>query len=746
MIRFNEHSMFTPVVRSLKNKRDRSFGERNKNDETDLSDKGARNRSCSPVVKSTVGLVKTFQNCNKNYKYSKHLNPRRSLTKNCKPVKTGAWDNDESDLILIVHDTLKADDGTTEFKVISMLGQGSFGQVAKCQVLEGGVPVRDAGSKDGSRYVAVKVVKNKPAYYKQALVEARILRLLNVEEDHSTFKSKFGRRIVKLLDCFEFQNHLCIVFELLSMNLYELIKQNKFRGLSINFIEACMTQLTDALDLLAELDIVHCDLKPENILLEGYGSTKIQLIDFGSSCFKDQTIYTYIQSRFYRSPEILVGLPYSEAIDIWSLGCIAVELFMGLPVFPGVSEHNQVLRITEMLGDIPQVMVMNGRNRDKLFTPGDKGNYYRVKTPEEWAKQQGLESEEVMKRYVAGITLEDLILKGCNRDDHADVINDENMHPGMDKMLWRECFMDFVKGLLRVDPQKRWTAWQANRHPFLSKKRFDGPFEPPSKSARDNTSSPAPIPKSSDGTTPLGSVCQPANELPGLGLQFSPDQKASWFGFQPPPASMFQYGFAGGYGNSPMSPLSRPGHPFPLSHESSWQGCQYLGATDQGVLGAAGNSRHRATSTYMQSAYSSLQAPEWYNNHHHYASCPADVGASVFHNPNMHISSAVSQQFLLRPYSVQPFRPHGEMDHLSYWVPSSPLGLVPRYEALYGSEFKESTGATNSIASSSEDGLNGVQIPARRLSFAVNDNDDDDEEGVLFSLSPDSCQGINDIV
>jgi serine/threonine protein kinase len=79
-------------------------------------------------------------------------------------------------------------------------------------------------------------------------------------------------------------------------------------------------------------------------------SPAIKIIDFGSACHETQTVYTYIQSRFYRSPEVLVGLPYSSAIDMWSLGCIAAELFLGLPLFPGSSEYNQLSRIVEMLG------------------------------------------------------------------------------------------------------------------------------------------------------------------------------------------------------------------------------------------------------------------------------------------------------------------------------------------------------------------------------------------------------------
>ena len=86
------------------------------------------------------------------------------------------------------------------------------------------------------------------------------------------------------------------------------------------------------------------------MLLKHPTKSAVRVIDFGSSCFEHEKVYTYIQSRFYRSPEVLLGLPYSASIDMWSLGCIAVELFLGLPLFPGTSEYNQICRIVEMLG------------------------------------------------------------------------------------------------------------------------------------------------------------------------------------------------------------------------------------------------------------------------------------------------------------------------------------------------------------------------------------------------------------
>lgn len=76
----------------------------------------------------------------------------------------------------------------------------------------------------------------------------------------------------------------------------------------------------------------------------------LKVVDFGSACMENETVYSYIQSRFYRSPEVLLGIPYNGAIDMWSLGCIAFEMLLGLPLFPGVSEHDQLRLIEETLG------------------------------------------------------------------------------------------------------------------------------------------------------------------------------------------------------------------------------------------------------------------------------------------------------------------------------------------------------------------------------------------------------------
>lgn len=217
------------------------------------------------------------------------------------------------------------------------------------------------------------------------------------------------------------------MFELLSVNLYELIKQNQFRGLSTTLVRVFAQQLLNGLGLLNKARLIHCDLKPENILLKKWvlslivyrtiliafslESPVIKIIDFGSACDERQTVYTYIQSRFYRSPEVLLGLPYSSAIDMWSLGCIVVELFLGLPLFPGSSEYNQVSRITEMLGLAPTWMLEMGKQSGEFFEKSHDEygrRNYRLKTMEQYSREHGTK-EQPSKKYFQATTLPEII-------------------------------------------------------------------------------------------------------------------------------------------------------------------------------------------------------------------------------------------------------------------------------------------------------------------------------------------------
>ncbi|CAD7968151.1 unnamed protein product, partial [Amoebophrya sp. A25] len=326
------------------------------------------------LLNLTRDLVETYRRCSPEFRYQPKLAPKRVLTQLSQGVHNNGYDNSKHDYICRVRDNLYNPDGLC-YSIMERLGHGTFGQVLKCEVTgnSGATP---------TRYAALKIIKNKPAYFHQALVEVRILKLLNVTG--STFLFPFladkdeDSRIVKMLDFFVFRKHLCIAFEILSINLYDVLKQNGFRGLSTPLIRSIMEQIIKALQCLRKARVIHCDLKPENVLLSPTRMPSVKLIDFGSAgappLFSQpgHIVYTYIQSRFYRSPEVLLGLPYTSAIDMWSLGCICAELFIGLPIFPGSSEYDQMKRITEIVG-LPPKEMMEGAYTHKYFvqTPPD---------------------------------------------------------------------------------------------------------------------------------------------------------------------------------------------------------------------------------------------------------------------------------------------------------------------------------------------------------------------------------------
>ena len=153
---------------------------------------------------------------------------------------------------------------------------------------------------------------------------------------------------------------------MLSIDLYQYLKMTKFQGLPLDTIRKFASQILQALRLIDRYKVIHCDLKPENILLKSLTGISLKVIDFGSACLYEKRIYTYIQSRFYRAPEIILGLSYTTSIDMWSFGCILVELFTGRPIFPGENEHEQIQCIMEVIGE-PSQLILQNATRVKLF-------------------------------------------------------------------------------------------------------------------------------------------------------------------------------------------------------------------------------------------------------------------------------------------------------------------------------------------------------------------------------------------
>uniref|UniRef100_A0A915D2W2 Dual specificity tyrosine-phosphorylation-regulated kinase mbk-2 n=1 Tax=Ditylenchus dipsaci TaxID=166011 RepID=A0A915D2W2_9BILA len=253
------------------------------------------------------------------------------------------FDDENGSYMLTPHDHV-----AYRYEILKVIGKGSFGQVIK------------AYDHKHQQYVALKLVRNEKRFHRQAEEEIRILDHLRRQDTDQ------GYNVIHMLDNFNFRNHKCITFELMSINLYELIKKNKFQGFNLALVRKFAYSMLQCLELLNRNHLIHCDLKPENVLLKTPNRSSIKVIDFGSSCFDDQRIYTYIQSRFYRAPEVIMGSKYGMPIDMWSLGCILAELLTGYPLLPGEDENDQLALIVELLG-APSPKIIDGAKRARNF-------------------------------------------------------------------------------------------------------------------------------------------------------------------------------------------------------------------------------------------------------------------------------------------------------------------------------------------------------------------------------------------
>lgn len=345
--------------------------------------------------------------------------------------QNGGYDDEAGTYLVSAHDHV-----AYRYEVLKVLGKGSFGQVLK------------AYDHKTQTHIALKIVRNEKRFHRQAQEEIKILEHLRRQDKDGT------HNIVHLLDHFNFRNHVCITFELLSMNLYELIKKNKFQGFSLALVRKFAHSILQCLDCLYRNRIIHCDLKPENILLKQPGRSGIKVIDFGSSCYDYQRVYTYIQSRFYRAPEVILGAKYGMSIDMWSFGCILAELLTGYPLFPGEDEGDQLACMMEVLGTPPAKLLDTSKRTRTFFSSKGYPRYCSVTNGADGTTVfSGGRSRRGKYRGPPASKEISKALKVC--DDPL--------------------FIDFLQRCLEWDPAARMTPPQALRHGWLRRKLPRGP-------------------------------------------------------------------------------------------------------------------------------------------------------------------------------------------------------------------------------------------------------------------------------
>ncbi|XP_014740071.1 PREDICTED: homeodomain-interacting protein kinase 3 isoform X2 [Sturnus vulgaris] len=352
----------------------------------------------------------------------------------------------DGDYQLVQHEVLCSVKNT--YEVLDFLGRGTFGQVVKCW------------KRGTNEIVAIKILKNHPSYVRQGQIEVSILARLSTENaDEFNF--------VRAYECFQHRNHTCLVFEMLEQNLYDFLKQNKFSPLQLKVIRPILQQVATALKKLKSLGLIHADLKPENIMLvdpvrQPY---RVKVIDFGSASHVSKTICsTYLQSRYYRAPEIILGLPFCEAIDMWSLGCVIAELFLGWPLYPGALEYDQIRYISQTQGLPGEQLLSMGTKTARFFCRETDAPYssWRLKTLEEHEAETGMKSKEARK-YIFN-SLDDIV--------HVNMVMDLEGSDLLAEKADRREFVSLLKKMLLIDADLRITPTETLNHSFVTMKHL----------------------------------------------------------------------------------------------------------------------------------------------------------------------------------------------------------------------------------------------------------------------------------
>ncbi|KAL0693133.1 hypothetical protein Bca4012_060313 [Brassica carinata] len=311
------------------------------------------------------------------------------------------------------------------YEVIATHGKGVFSTVVRAKDLKAGP------AEPGE--VAIKIIRNNETMHKAGQTEVQILKKLAGADREDK------RHCVRFLSSFKYRNHLCLVFESLHLNLREVLKKfGRNIGLKLSAVRSYSKQLFIALKHLKNCGVLHCDIKPDNMLVNE-NKNVLKLCDFGNAMFAGKNEVTpYLVSRFYRSPEIILGLTYDHPLDIWSVGCCLYELYCGKVLFPGATNNDMLRLHMELKGPFPKKMLRKGAFIDQHFD--HDLNFY--------ATEEDTVSGKMLKRMIVNVKPKDFgsIIKGYHGEDP--------------KMLAH--FRDLLDKIFILDPEKRLTCFGYN--------------------------------------------------------------------------------------------------------------------------------------------------------------------------------------------------------------------------------------------------------------------------------------------
>jgi serine/threonine-protein kinase PRP4 len=338
------------------------------------------------------------------------------------------WDDPEGYYKVILGELLE-----NRYHVQANLGKGMFSSVVR------------ALDTTTNELVAIKLIRANETMKKAGMKEIEIIQKLNDADKENK------KHLIRLERYFEHKGHLCMVFEHLSINLREVLKKfGRDVGINLRAVRIYAQQMLLALSLMRKCNILHADLKPDNMLVNENRSV-LKVCDLGSaSDATENEITPYLVSRFYRAPEIILGMPYDFAIDIWSVGCTLYELYTGKILFVGRSNNQMLRSIMECRGKFTTKMLKRAEFAYMHFD--QNANFLSV-------EQDKLTGRDTVKTLTFAKPTRDLRtrLLGASKGLSEEEMKDLNL------------FIDLLDKCLTLNPEKRCTPTEALKHPFISR-------------------------------------------------------------------------------------------------------------------------------------------------------------------------------------------------------------------------------------------------------------------------------------
>ena len=347
------------------------------------------------------------------------------------------WDDSDGYYNAIIGELIQG-----RYAVQQNLGRGMFASVIR------------AHDRELGRDVAIKIIRNNESMYKAGKKEIDILNVLAAADPDDK------KHIIRLLASFDHKGHLCMVFENFSSNLRDLLKKyGRDVGINLKAVRAYASQLFLTLSSMKKCQYLHADLKPDNILVGPRPSLDVpenintlKLCDLGTACsITDAVPAPYLVSRFYRAPELILGIPYDYSIDTWSVGCTLFELYTGKILFTGRNNNAMLHAFQTTLGRFPAKLLRRGSETYKYF---DDLLQFQSLEPDKHTGRMVVKPVDVKAKPLRG--LRERVLPRSKM-----LKMEENERKEI------EMFLDLLEKCLDLRGDKRITPNEALKHPFV---------------------------------------------------------------------------------------------------------------------------------------------------------------------------------------------------------------------------------------------------------------------------------------